>query len=148
MIKTIPFKAEHIECMNIRQYEMDTCLNMPYFQMAIKIWQEQNRALTMLCDGRIIAIAGYVDMWNGVCEVFVLPSIYLKEYPHAFARCVRKILKSGMFNSYNRVQLRSLDDETHNRFNKFCGFTKEAVLKKYDPFGNDMGIWAVTKGGI
>ncbi len=145
MTKVIPFKAEHVECMNIRKYERETVYNMPDFQKALKDWENRNTTGTIIHDGRILAIFGFFELWPGVCEVFMLPSEYLAKYPAAFARCVKRTIESGAFNSFHRVQLRAIDDKLHNRFNTFLGFEKEGVLKKYDSQGNDFIMWARVK---
>ena len=145
MIKVIPFKAEHIECMDVRDYEAKTVCSMPQFEAAVKQWEDSKCSATVVFDGRILAIIGYMVLWQGVCEVYILPSKYLSDYPHAFARCLRRVLTSGAFNNFHRVQLRALKDDLHSRVNRFLGFVKEGVLKKYDSEGNDFVMWAITR---
>lgn len=145
MTKVIPFKKEHIECMEIRDYEMQTVVNTPNFQTAIQIWEQNRNAGTIIHDGRILAVMGYLELWPGVCEVYVLPSRYLHEYPAAFTRCIKRTLDSGIFNSFHRVQIQAQDDKLHNRWVKFLGFTLEGTFKKYDPLGNDFNMWARVK---
>lgn len=142
MIKVLAFKKEHIECMDIRDYEMQTVVNTPNFQTAIAIWEQNKNAGTIIYDGRILAVMGYIELWPGVCEVYVLPSKYLKEYPAAFARCIKRTLESGIFNKFHRVQIQAQDDKLHNRWIKFLGFEYEGTFKKYDSLGNDFKMWA------
>lgn len=147
MIKVIPFKAEHIECMEIREYEVKEVCSMPQFPTALKQWENEKNSATVVCDGRIIAVIGFMTLWEGVCEVYILPSKYISKYPHAFARCLKRALSSSAFSIFHRVQLRALNNDLHNRFNAFLGFKKEGVLKKYDSRGNDFAMWAITKEG-
>ena len=84
MTRVIPFKKEHIECMEIREYEQNTTLKIPQLQIALQSWEQSNNAGTLIHDGRVIAILGFWELWPGVCELYVLPSVYTAKYPLAF----------------------------------------------------------------
>lgn len=142
MTKVIPFKVEHIECMEVRDYESVTTLTLQNSKIAFKVFEDRKTCGTILHDGRILGIMGYFELWPGVCELFVLPSKYLSEYPIQFARCIKRMLNSGIFDSYHRIQIQALDDDLHNRWLAFLRFNLEGVLKKYDPQGNNYKIWA------
>lgn len=131
--------------MEIRDYEMQTVVNTPNFQTAIQIWEQNRNAGTITHDGRILAVMGYLELWPGVCEVYVLPSKYLHEYSVAFARCIKRTFESGIFDRFHRVQIQAQDDKLHNRWVKFLGFTLEGTFKKYDSLGNDFNMWARVK---
>lgn len=142
MTKVIPFKTAHIECMDVRDYESITTLTLKNSAIAFKVFEDCKTCGTILHDGRILGVMGFYELWPGVCELFVLPSIYLPKYPMQFARCIKKMLDSGIFNAYHRVQIRALDDDLHNRWLAFLKFEQEGILKKYDPQGNDYKMWA------
>lgn len=141
----IPFKVEHIEVMNIREYELNTTFVLKNVQTALKVFEQSRTAGTIICDGRVIAIMGLQELWGGVCELWVLPSIYLHDYPFQFARAVKKAMDSGILNNYHRVQIQAKDDDLHNRWLKFLRFEKEGVLRKYDNLGNDLIMWSRVK---
>lgn len=145
MTRVIPFKKEHIECMEIREYEQNTTLKIPQLQIALQSWEQSNNAGTLIHDGRVIAILGFWELWSGVCELYVLPSVYTAKYPLAFAKTAKRILESGIFNNYRRIQIQAPDDELHNRWVKFLKFEKEGTFKKYDQLGNDLNMWARVK---
>lgn len=143
--KILPFKVEHIEVMDIREYEFKTVFQLKNVQAGLKVFEQSKTAGTIVCDGRIIAIMGLQELWRGVCELWVIPSKYVREYTLPFARTLRKAMDSGILNNYHRVQIRACDDDLHNRFLKFLRFEKEGTLKKYDTLGNDMNMWARVK---
>jgi len=146
MSKVIPFKKEHLEVMEIRDYEKQTVCERPEFKRAMAIWETSRIAGTIVYDGRILAIMGSLDLWPGVCELFVLPSKYLSQYPIPFARCIKHaIYNSGMFDNYGRVQIQAADDKLHNRWLKFLNFEKEGTLRKYGLAGEDINMWARVK---
>ncbi|MBR1625643.1 MAG: hypothetical protein IJ681_00695 [Bacteroidales bacterium] len=141
----IPFKAEHVEVMDVRDYELNTTFTLANVQTALKVFEMSKKAGTIICEGRVIAIMGVQDLWPGVCELWVLPSKYLHEYVFQFSRTILKAMNSGILNGYHRIQIRATDDELHNRWLKFLKFEKEGTLRKYDNLGNDMNIWARVK---
>lgn len=120
---------------------------MPQFSAALKQWEDSKNSATVVYDGRVLAIIGFMVLWQGVCEVYILPSKYISEYPHAFARCLKRVLTSGAFNNFHRVQLRALKDDLHGRFNSFLGFRQEGILRKYDSEGNDFVMWSIIREG-
>lgn len=141
-VKIIPFKTQHVECMDVRDYETSTVFNLSNLETGLKVFEERRSAGTMVYDGRILGIVGYFELWPGVCELFVLPSKYLNEYPIPFARCIRRTINQEIFKSYHRIQIMALDDELHNNWLKFLKFEKEGHLKKYDSLGNNFNMWA------
>lgn len=145
MIKVLPFKKEHFELMDIRDYENQTLCHLPQLRAGLQLWEHDNNTYTIFCDGRIIAIIGYVELWEGVCEIFLIPSIYLKKYALSFMKVLKNLKDTPVLDKFHRVQIRGLDDELHNRFNSFFGFVEEGTLRKYDQKGNDFKIWARVK---
>lgn len=143
--KTIPFKVEHLEVMDIRDYELQTTFQLQNVQAGLKILEQSKTAGTIFYDGRVIAIMGLQELWPGVCELWVFPSKYLKAYAIPFARTIRKAITSGILSGYHRVQIQALDDDLHNRWIKFLGFEKEGTLRRYDKFGNDYNMWSRVK---
>lgn len=143
--KIIPFKVEHLEVMNIRDYELNTTFQIANAQIGLKVFEQSKTAGTIIYDGRVIAIMGLQELWPGVCELWVIPSVYLPEYALPFARTIRKALNSGILDNYRRVQIQAVDDKLHNRWLKFLNFKKEGTFKKFDQLGNDMNMWARVK---
>ena len=142
MTRVIPFKKEHIECMEIREYEQNTTMKLPQLQVAFQSWEQSNAAGTIIHDGRVLAIMVYWELWPGVCELYVLPSIYTEKYPLDFSKTIKRLLDSGIFSSYRSLQIQAPDDDLHNRWVKFLKFDKEGTFKKYDQLGNDLNMWA------
>ena len=96
--KTIPFKVEHLEVMDIRDYELQTTFQLQNVQAGLKILEQSKTAGTIFYDGRVIAVMGLQELWLGVCELWVFPSKYLKEYAIPFARTIRKAISSGILS--------------------------------------------------
>ena len=69
----------------------------------------------------------------------------MSQYSIGFAKCIKRALNSGIFETYHRIQIQAMDDDLHNRWLKFLGFELEGVFKKYDAQGNDYKMWARVK---
>lgn len=130
--------------MEVNGYENNTTCNMVGFEESMDLISKSSKAWSILYKGVIVAIVGYVDLWESVCELFLLPSVHMKKHP-IIVRTLLKMLKSGIFNNHRRVQVRGLADTKHLRLFKFLGFEKEGTLRKYDSLGNDYEIWARVK---
>ena len=82
-MKIIPFKREHLELIEARKYEKEKVL--PFLTDGfLNIAENSSYCYTVVQDGKIITCMGVIKLWEGVAEVWQLPSIYVascsKEY--------------------------------------------------------------------
>lgn len=140
LTKIIPFKAEHLECMDMRAHEKELVSG----NNVMKSVEHGSIAVTGMIDGRIICCGGIVPLNNGNSEIWLIPSIYVSSVTVTFCRELRKWL-FGMRESLGlqRMQTACLNDDLHNRWMKFLGFEKEGVMKKYSN-GVDFAMWGKT----
>ncbi len=146
--KVIPFHPEHINVMDMRQHEVDNV-------MAIKNSQERLIALTqsgvcgtIIYDGMILGAMGVFDMWEGVCEVWVLPSNNVPKHGLVFARIIKRYLKNIIeLKHYDRIQVTALNDKMHNRFFSWLGFDRETPngMDNFSITGCNYNMWSITK---
>lgn len=98
---------------------------------------------TLIHDGHIIACTGLVPMWEGVCEVWQIPSLYVARYKIAYVKAFRKLIsRIHLEYKMRRLQTHSPADELHDAWMRVIGFECEGTLKGYSRFGNDYRIWA------
>jgi len=128
--------------MELREEEHELMENiwdrMPY----LKILADDGYAATWITDGRILMSAGVSVVWNGVAEVWVIPSKYVEKYPIAFNRAIREYLSSVMdtFNLH-RLQTSSVADEKHARWMRWLGFKQEGIMRQYTTNKTDYYNW-------
>ncbi|UOF77745.1 putative acetyltransferase [Caudoviricetes sp.] len=125
MIKIIPFKVEHLECMEMREHEKGLIgnENMKAFEGV---------AFTGLIDGRIISCGGVVIEKWGNAYVWQVPSVYVNDVKMSYCKYIRKWL-DDVASEYalNRFETTCVNDDLHNRWMKFLGFEVEGIKKKY-----------------
>lgn len=99
-------------------------------------------------DGETIAMIGLQQVWTGVCNVFIVPSISAHTIKKvAFIKCVHTIRKQidkwiGDLGIH-RLQTSTPYDDTHKRWMEKLGFTCEGVLEMYGPDKKDHLMWSL-----
>ena len=143
-IKVVPFHVEHVKLMDVRQHELQGIFKSKDIDIRLEALQQLSTAGTIIYDGRILGVMGYVEMWRGTCEVYVLPSEYIKEYGLVFARIIKSNLKMlREVQKFHRIQVTAVDDDKHKRWLEWLGFKCEGVLKKYSINQQDYKMWAI-----
>lgn len=142
-VNTEPFKFEHIDLLELREHERETLFELPGGPEMLEGLAEHSTAVTLFVDGKAVCVYGYYEMWPGVCEVFLLPSVYVPLYSQLVLRRVKQGLKNleGL-NYFHRIQITSLDDELHCRFIKWLGFEEEGVMRAYTNKKENYKMWS------
>ncbi len=125
MIKIIPFKVEHLDCMEMREHEQGLIgsEDMKAFE---------GLSFTGLIDGRIISCGGVVIEKWGNAYVWQVPSVYVKDVKVSYCKYIRKWLDDiAQEYALNRFETTCVNDGLHNRWMKFLGFEVEGIKKKY-----------------
>lgn len=134
MCKIIPFKVDHIDCMDVRDHEKR-------FNVEGLKALEGKVSFTGIIDGRIISCGGLVMYSETGAELWQIPSIYVKQYAGQYARHIKKWLAEISADlGLKRMETISLDDPLHNRWMTFLGFEKEGVKKQFLN-GADYAVW-------
>jgi len=134
-VKVVQFSPHHLEVMDVR--EIDAALfgffkTDEAYARIDGLAKVSVQAATFLYDGRVLFVAGFVRLWPGVFEVWMLPSVYIKTAPRSFARLIRRYVdRIGEDFKAHRIQTTSFPDEFHERWMKFLGFSAEGVLQNY-----------------
>lgn len=94
-------------------------------------------------DGKIIAIMGFHELWAGVIEVFVIPSVHLPKYGKTIVRLAKTHL-SNLFKvlDIHRIQSASRATPQIDKWMQVLGFTCEGTMVGYSPGGTDYRMWA------
>lgn len=147
-IKIVRFHPNHLEVMEVRA--QDAALfgffkTKEGFDRIKQIEESSVQAATFVCDGRIVMIAGFIQLWPGVIEGWMLPSTHFKSAPVTFARLLKRYIDRIVVDfEVHRMQTTSFHDEFHARWMKFLGFKQEGVLEKYTQDKRDMVQYART----
>lgn len=142
------FKADHLDCLDLRQQEIDAFGSEEAYKENVAILATRGVGTTLISDGRILAIIGYYEMWPGVFTVFVMPSKYLPDYRMVFARTVKRLLASiEVMHKPHRIQTECTADELHDSWMRYLGFTMECErMRKFTRAKADCRLWARVYG--
>jgi len=119
-----PFKIDHIDIINtkLKYNDLDELKSEVYPF-------EGDEALTYLKDDKIIFACGMKVIRQGVAHVWVVPSIYVDNYPKSFYKEINKLLNEYAEKmNIHRVQTTIVEDFV--KWIELLGFEKESTLKK------------------
>lgn len=138
-MREITFHAEHLKLMEMRPFERDKiCPFLPLETLS----SLGDLSRTLIHDGRILTCAGIIPMWEGVYEVWQIPSIYVLQYKIAYVKAMRALLhKYSEQFKIRRLQTHSPADDLHDAWMMFMGFECEGTLKAYNRHKDDYRIW-------
>lgn len=127
-VRLIPFKKEHLECMDMRPHEAalltDTENLVPLERGSV--------ACTGIIDGRVIACGGLTPVSTMAADIWLIPSIYASAHKVTFARRIKRWLFDVRAElALSRLQSYCLDDGLHNAWMTFLGFEKERNIKEH-----------------
>lgn len=141
--KLIPYKPDHFDLLEIREREVRTMQIIGHGKERMNALSQMGTCFIMMFDGRVLGAVGWFEFWPGVCELFVLPSIYLPKAGIVFAKAMKKHLHSfEKIKRFRRIQVTAVKDMVHIRWLTWLGFVTEGVLKNYGPNGEDFMMWA------
>lgn len=102
-------------------------------------------AETIMHDGRILGIVAAIEMWQGVYDVAVFPSVHVPNYALTFVRAVKEVLKDPRLDAAHRLQTCSLADDQTNKWMTILGFEYEGKLRKYTKNKDSYRMWAIVR---
>ena len=122
--------------MDIREHEQVLLSNVTHLDAL-----ENSIAKTGIIDGKIIACGGVLPFFNGNGELWLIPSIYVKDYRVTFVKVIKEWIEDVAHNlALRRLQSNCIDDELHGSWMAHMGFQREGTLRKYHD-GMDYAVW-------
>jgi hypothetical protein len=139
-------EVEHFQYLDLRDSEIRSLAADPRSEEKIKALISASTYATLIVEDKIIAIIGYYELWPGVIEVWVFPSIHIPDHAVSYLRCAKRYTKSLWRDlPIHRMQTSAINDELHEKWLTFLGFEKEGIMKSYTADGQDYGLWSITK---
>ena len=145
-VELIDFHPEHLVLMDIRDEETAGVMTLEDSYDRFEMMGNASiEAKTSLSDGRIIFCAGYVELWPGVIECWMIPSIHVKKAMFTFSKLLKEYVHAIIDREEcHRFQTSCPDDRLHARWMKFLGLKKEGTLKQYTHHKQDYCMYART----
>lgn len=141
-IQQVPFKPEHMDVLIMREHERELIDPAKFTEMALK-----NNCFTFLINGVPLCLVGWVKLWHGVADVFVVPSVHVPYFPKSFYKAVKHyldILEQDV--GLRRMQTTSLADDETDSWMEHLGFKCEGTLEQYTINKLDYRMWARLAG--
>ena len=105
---------------------------------------EESPAMTGLRDDRIIFCCGVIPQWIGRAIVWALLADSVNRYEMLWIhRQVQWILEAQINNGYHRIEAHVHEPfAAAHRWARMLHFESEGLMRKYDPEGRDMRLYA------
>jgi len=137
------FHVKHLDLANLDMREFE---GVGYSQSIIdKIdgMASLGVAMTLLWEGRIIGFTGYMELWPGVVEVWLMPTKYVGLKPLLLVRTLSRYIEGIVEDQkLHRIQTTAIANKTHDRFLECLGFKCEGIAKDYSKRGTDHKYWS------
>lgn len=143
-ISIVSFKPEHLELADLRPRDKAFFERMKHAPNALKTLSDICiEAITVSHKGRIIACCGLIQLFNGVVELWLIPTIHIEEDPVSFCKSIKTFLDLiSETLKVHRMQTFSFDGEPYSRFMEYLGFECEGTLKNYTDLKENYKLWA------
>jgi hypothetical protein len=135
----IPFQPIHLKLLELRQTEHDD-IGTELLEAIVSM----SSCWTFIVDDRIVLIYGFYILFDGVINVFIVPSVYLKNYPKTIVKRAREVL-NDFPECIHRIQSVSPATPEADRWMLALGFVCEGTMVRYSSKGEDYRMWARIK---
>ena len=141
-IETKLFRQAHLDWFKTTPEKRKDCYEMAKWMEVLGF---EGQCGTHSIDGRLLYISSWFTVAPGVVEVFILPSIYVKQYARDFYVHVKWWLGYlWTLTGARRIQTWGEDTELSKRWLAKLGFSLEGTLNGYRPDGGPMYIWGMA----
>ncbi len=130
--------------MDIRDEELNGVMTLLDVEKRFDALGKQSlSASTFTYNGKLLFSAGYFELWPGVLECWMIPSIHVKSAMFTFCKLLRGYVRAIIEQEEcHRFQTTTPNDELHHRWMTFLGMEKEGTLRKYTHNGQDYCMYS------
>ncbi len=116
----------HLNLMDIRDHEIENILSVKNHREKIENASAMGISLTVIFDKTILCALGVIDIYDRVCEIWMLPCKSILQHKLSFARTTKNLINQLWETGYyHRIQVTALADDFHNRYFSWLGFKLE-----------------------
>lgn len=140
----MPFHKNHASRINIKSEEVLVVANR---EEAIDVFDQQEQmgaAVTAFVYNEPAAIFGFVSIWKGVAEAWLVADDVVRSMPVTFTKSAKQVLDiSAISMGLHRTQItvRSTDTRAY-KWASAVGFKEECLMRKYGMDGVDYFLMA------
>jgi hypothetical protein len=132
MTRRILFKYDHLDLLNLQE-DYRPLLDLEGIRFVLKQLPLPNAdGLTLMVDDQIMCCFGYLQLFSGVSEVWLFPSVNMGDYGVTVVREVKGYLEAtAEVRGWHRVQTLTRNIRMHRKWMEVLGFVEEGTLKQY-----------------
>lgn len=134
----IQFHPEHLKLMDLKPIErrlLDIGVG--------DVLDRSGSAHTMIIDGRVVCVYGFLSMFPGVIRVMVIPSVYVYQHPHTVVRYALTMLKRLEETvKPHRIETYAYDSPDIEKWMRVLGFELEGKHKNWSTDKDTFCTWA------
>lgn len=140
----MPFHKNHAARIDIKSEEVLVVANR---EEAIDVFDQQEQmgaAVTAFVYNQPAAIFGFVSIWKGVAEAWLVADDVMRSMPVTFTKSAKQVLDiSAISMGLHRTQItiRSTDTRAY-KWASAVGFNEECLMRKYGTDGVDYFLMA------
>ncbi len=138
----------HLDLMDIREHETDNILGIKNYKENVESITSTGTGLTIIFDNTILCSLGINDVYNGFCQIWMIPCKSILQHKLSFARITKNLIDQLWETGYyNRIQVTALADDFHNKYFLWLGFKLETpnVMKNFTIKKCTYNMWSRTK---
>jgi len=143
----MPFSPAHTERLHVTQPEIVAASKFIDISEAIANQASLGPAVTAFYGSQPVACFGFVPIWTGVGEAWLIADDKARSKPlgmSKFGRAFFDILQISYELHRVQIAVRTSDTRAH-KWALFLGFKEEGIMRRYGPDGADHYIMARCK---
>jgi RimJ/RimL family protein N-acetyltransferase len=142
-----PFHPAHLEMIDALELKVKTPAQLVEWKEIIEAQATIGTAITAYLHGKPVACFGFMPIWTGVAEMWLLIEERGRKYGKSLTRAALKVSDFAVLsNNLHRLQITvRCGDIRAVKWAQAIGFEKEATLHKYGPDGSDFYIFSRTR---
>lgn len=138
LIKTTKEHINSVEPLDLTASEFDREVLLAFLELP-----DAEMKTLVSPGGQIIAIMGAYKLWEGVAEVFLVPTKHMPENVFCYLRNVRMEIEDvSIRNNLHRLQTKSIANAQIDKFMELLGFIWEGNHLKYSRDKKNYRSWA------
>jgi RimJ/RimL family protein N-acetyltransferase len=141
-----PFHPAHLEMIEAHELTKRTPAQLAEWKSIIVAQAQAGTAITAYLHGRPVACFGFMKIWSGVAEMWLLIVERGRKYGKSLTRAALTVRDFAVLsNNLHRLQITvRCGDIRAVKWAQAIGFDQEATLHQYGPDQSDFYIFART----
>jgi len=135
----MPFSVNHAERMSIQSEDVTVLATKDEIPGLLETQARMGPAVTAFLNMEPVAIFGFVSIWEGVAETWLMPDEKVRTIPVTLTRIGIKVMDIAKISmGLHRIQLTvRTTDKRAEKWAHAIGFKCDGVLRKYGVDGVD-----------